>query len=299
MSSARSHDSQHYVDPLTKSVVEQGEKWSPYRNLLVFSSTVLLWHRPVFFVILALATHLVLWYTTVAIIKWNLWLVVGIVLALGFTADYLCGLFDITWDKCLSYFPLNGSEKYSYEEIIQQYVSTRRYIAEKRDMALAFRQEQPQQFLITSLFFTLVLCFCLSLVNIFTIVYWSVFLCLLAPGLLHNEIPKRISVHAFPLMKSLYDVTHDNLTSLIHPTEQNDSPDNDNTAPERKPQSQQSVYPTKPAAAPYNTRSNAAPPSAFYTSPPPYARNSTATQTIPSSNYLVRPSMQEPRRRYQ
>ena len=284
---------------LTASVLLEKERWSPYQGLLVFSSTVLLWHRPVVFAVFAIFTHLILWYTSVAIIKWNVWLVVGILLSLGFTIDFLCGLFDITWDKCLSFFPLDGNEKYSYQEIIQQYVSLKKYIRQQYQKAMQFRQEQPQQFLITSLFFTLVACFCLSLVSLFTVVYISVFITLLAPGLWHNDIPRRVSVALMPYIATGYGIAHEKLSNVINPANKpNSSPSSS-----IRPMSQQSnLSGEQRRARPVSTRVNPSNPQ-YNTMPSrPMSTNysdynmSPTTETIPPyAADPVRPS----RRRYQ
>mmetsp|Transcript_21276 Transcript_21276/g.27001 ORF Transcript_21276/g.27001 Transcript_21276/m.27001 type:complete len:319 (-) Transcript_21276:77-1033(-) len=268
---------------MADSVILETAKWSPYQNFVVFSSTVLLWQRPVIFVLLAICTHLFLWYTTVAIFKWNFWIVVGALFSMCFITDYMCSLFGFTLNRFLTIFPYDGTERVSYQEIIQQYVTVRRFFRAQFYRALEFRKEQHQQFLISALFFTILTCFILSLVNVFTLVYVMVFVCLFTPGLWHNNIPRRVYVFAWPHVSSMYTLANQTLTEILAPKENNPNPSAPrhlNRQPKPKP-NQNAPNQNEPPAYLQPQRPSATAPmpqtQEFFTQPP--------VQTIPPANY--------------
>jgi len=295
------------------SVVVQTEKWSPYQNLVVFSSTVLLWQRPVIFALVAIFTHIFLWYTTVALFKWNTWFVVGAILCTIFICDFLFSSLHFTTERFLALFPHDGTERVSYTEIVQQYVSFRRFCREQFNRAMAFRNEQHQQFLITSLFFTIVICFILSFVNLFTLIYFLVFAGILAPGLWHNDIPRRVYIFVGPHVSASYQFVNDKMTEILSPNP-NPNPSNatvvnrdfPGNSPQSSPSPAYAQRPSRPVSSRYSPSSSPLRPSSATLrpssgSPRPVSSNFTGTSyaTIPGSSPPSYLSNMQPRKRQQ
>jgi len=240
---------------LSDSVLLETEKFTPYRNLLVFLSTVLLWHRPIPFGGLCVVTHLFLWYTAKALLKWKFAYLLGTVLLISFCVDFICRTQNITWDRILGMFPDESNEKVSYYEIMQQYVVAKKWVAAQRDHMLQFRQEQPVQFLISGLFFTIVFCFLLSFFNLFFVVYCSVFALLLTPGIWHHNALHRSFHHLAPLVAELYSQGNEKITDFLEQRERGDSPAEQRPSPTLAPVASSSTRP--PIRSPITTRDRA------------------------------------------
>merc|ERR1712137_601303 len=275
--------------------------------------------RPIVFIISVIFAHFFLWYTAVAITKWNPWIVIGTIISFLFTSDFLLNISNFTIEKFLALFPKDGTERVSYEDIIKQYVVFRRYLKQKFHNALQFRQDQPQQFLISSLFFTLVICFALSMLNLFLFIYIIVMIALVAPGLWYNEIPKRIYIFALPHVTTGYQIANDKIADVLAKKESTNTPKSSQANQDRKHANHDSSHPpprTHPTNIyPTQTNDTAIPPAYVQPQRPSMMNNPSASgytkqqshhqyqyaapeqYTIPPPNYFS--TNQQPRKRHQ
>ena len=173
--------------------------------------------RPVLFVLLAGFVQFFFFFTSIAISKWNSWLVVACISATVFIIDFVLHLYGITMEKFLSIFPCDGTERISYQQIIQQYVEVRRFVKANFQNALQFRKEQPTQFLISALFFSSLICLFFYLVSVFTCLFILVNALVFGPGLWHNDIPKRIYAFVKPYALAGYNMANQKLSDVVKP----------------------------------------------------------------------------------
>lgn len=291
-------------DALTNSFVVQEEKWSPYQNFVVFISTVLLWlvyfrlsiiilqfltpitnrQRPVIFVLFAGFVQFFFYITNLAISRWNPWIVIAFILCSTFIIDFVLHLYGITMEKFLAIFPCDGTERISYQQIIEQYVSVRRFIKGQFQKALELRKEQPQQFLISALFFSSLFCLLFSLVNIFMCIYVLVNAIVFCPGLWHNDILKRIYAFAWPHITAAYHFANQKISEMLQPKPESVNPSaprqvNRQASPVQQPQDPSSNQPQpaylsnlntqRPSKAnPQRPQGSISPPQSQFVSPP-------------------------------
>jgi len=199
---------------MTASFCEHRERLSPYRGVLLFLSSLLLWEKPVVLVIVSIALHLLLWYGAVILKMYHFSFILGGLMCSTILIDYCVKLLGHSWSSWLLLFPAQGSPV-AFDEVVRQYVFARKALIRAYNDGKQMRHDNLHQFVISALFFSCLFCVILYVVNTFVLVYLVAFSFLLGPGLVKNRVPQRIYITLKPHCAEAYAAANGFLLNLI------------------------------------------------------------------------------------
>eukprot|EP00011_Vannellida_sp_DIVA3-517-6-12_P003051 CAMPEP_0114614860 /NCGR_PEP_ID=MMETSP0168-20121206/5870_1 /TAXON_ID=95228 ORGANISM="Vannella sp., Strain DIVA3 517/6/12" /NCGR_SAMPLE_ID=MMETSP0168 /ASSEMBLY_ACC=CAM_ASM_000044 /LENGTH=480 /DNA_ID=CAMNT_0001825919 /DNA_START=129 /DNA_END=1571 /DNA_ORIENTATION=- len=191
-----------------RHVRETSLRFSAYKDLVVFASTVLLWQRPLVLAGTCVVTHVVLWYTAVLLAKVRLLQLACYLLIAAVCGSSALHYLGITRARVWELVPKAHSRGaleplMSYEDVICAYCAVYRAVFEKVDALITYRDQALPFFTLQAVIVLVGLTYVASMFSGFFLLYVTVFAALLAPGLFFHEAITRGAKALSPHIKTI------------------------------------------------------------------------------------------------